>query len=562
MKIGVNLVNVKVINNAMINIELLYKTDKKTNNVKAYLEDKSEKYYFNIEQYSFSKEINYNKLILTLKINTENNYKFVLEQDSEAFTNIQFLDNKDEKINLLNIPYKIFTKRLVITINDENGTINVSKRKNFEKFKHEVSKTVKAKKQYHKWYILNFFKTREKYYLLNDRIMYGDDNAEQLFRYINQEDKNFSKYTYFVLDKNSPNFKDISKAGKVLKYGSLKHKLKYINSKMIMSSHASYYDRVFNPFNEQEMSVYKDKINKQFVFLQHGVIMNDVHNFLNREHIIADLFITTTKPEYDEVVKNYMYDKEKIVCTGLARFDRLKNERKKIILIAPTWRAFLEDVEYAKDMVKSLEESEFYQKYQRLLNNEKLINIVKEYGYKIQFLLHPASEKYKDSFMNLKNEYVDILSTKDIKYSTLFKECSLFITDYSSTHFDVAFLQKPIIYYQFDQEKFFSSHYNKGYYDYGKDGFGELIEDEDKIINKIIFYIKNNCEIEEKFKNIIVHTFHYLDYNNSKRTLDEIKKVERKEEKNYRFNSVHWSYVKRDDITIGKIYCKKIWREY
>jgi len=562
MKIGVNLVNVKVINNAMINIELLYKTDKKTNNVKAYLEDKSEKYYFNIEQYSFSKEINYNKLILTLKINTENNYKFVLEQDSEAFTNIQFLDNKDEKINLLNIPYKIFTKRLVITINDENGTINVSKRKNFEKFKHEVSKTVKAKKQYHKWYILNFFKTREKYYLLNDRILYGDDNAEQLFRYINLNDKKMSKYTYFVLDKNSPNYKEISKAGKVVKYGSLKHKLKYLNCKMVISSHASYYDRVYNPFDKQEMAVCKENINKQFIFLQHGVIMNDVHNFLNREHIIADLFITTTKPEYDEVVKNYMYDKEKIVCTGLARFDRLKNERKKIILIAPTWRAFLEDVEYAKDMVKSLEESEFYQKYQRLLNNEKLINIVKEYGYKIQFLLHPASEKYKDSFMNLKNEYVDILSTKDIKYSTLFKECSLFITDYSSTHFDVAFLQKPIIYYQFDQEKFFSSHYNKGYYDYGKDGFGELIEDEDKIINKIIFYIKNNCEIEEKFKNIIVHTFHYLDYNNSKRTLDEIKKVERKEEKNYRFNSVHWSYVKRDDITIGKIYCKKIWREY
>jgi len=562
MKIGVNLVNVKVINNAMINIELLYKTDKKTNNVKAYLEDKSEKYYFNIEQYSFSKEINYNKLILTLKINTENNYKFVLEQDSEAFTNIQFLDNKDEKINLLNIPYKIFTKRLVITINDENGTINVSKRKNFEKFKHEVSKTVKAKKQYHKWYILNFFKTREKYYLLNDRILYGDDNAEQLFRYINLNDKKMSKYTYFVLDKNSPNYKEISKAGKVVKYGSLKHKLKYLNCKMVISSHASYYDRVYNPFDKQEMAVCKENINKQFIFLQHGVIMNDVHNFLNREHIIADLFITTTKPEYDEVVKNYMYDKEKIVCTGLARFDRLKNERKKIILIAPTWRAFLEDVEYAKDRVKSLEKSEFYQKYQRLLNNEKLINIVKEYGYKIQFLLHPASEKYKDSFMNLKNKYVDILSTKDIKYSTLFKECSLFITDYSSTHFDVAFLQKPIIYYQFDQEKFFSSHYNKGYYDYGKDGFGELIEDEDKIINKIIFYIKNNCEIEEKFKNIIVHTFHYLDYNNSKRTLDEIKKVERKEEKNYRFNSVHWSYVKRDDITIGKIYCKKIWREY
>lgn len=536
---SVNLVNVKIVEDRIANIEILYKTDNEIHNIKAYLKTEHQNYNFDVQTYSFSQEANYNKLTLNIKIDTENIYKFILEDNNQKFEDVEFLDNKDQKINELEIPYKIFTKGFSLTIDDEKGTFTVTKHKAFEKFKYELSKIFKARKLYHKWYILNLFKTGEKYYLLNDRIMYGDDNAEQLFRYINQEDKNFSKYTYFVLDKNSPNFKDISKAGKVLKYGSLKHKLKYINSKMIMSSHASYYDRVFNPFNEQEMSVYKDKINKQFVFLQHGVIMNDVHNFLNREHIIADLFITTTKPEYNEVVKNYMYDKEKIVCTGLARFDRLKNERKKIILIAPTWRAFLEDVEYAKDMVKSLEESEFYQKYQRLLNDEKLINIVKEYGYKIQFLLHPASEKYKDSFMNLKNEYVDILSTKDIKYSTLFKECSLFITDYSSTHFDVAFLQKPIIYYQFDQEKFFSSHYNKGYYDYGKDGFGELIEDEDKIINKIIFYIKNNCEIEEKFKNIIVHTFHYLDYNNSKRTLDEIKKVERKEEKNYRFNSVH-----------------------
>ena len=35
-----------------------------------------------------------------------------------------------------------------------------------------------------------------------------------------------------------------------------------------MSSHASYYDRVFNPFNEQEMSVYKDKINKYVNFFK------------------------------------------------------------------------------------------------------------------------------------------------------------------------------------------------------------------------------------------------------------------------------------------------------
>lgn len=539
MKKSVNLVNVKIVEDRIANIEILYKTNNETHNIKAYLKTEHQNYDFDVQTYSFSQEVNYNKLTLNIKIDTENIYKFILEDNNQKFEDVEFLDNKDKKINELEIPYKVFIKGSTLVIDGETATFTVTKYKVFGKLKYELSKIFKARKLYHKWYILNLFKTGEKYYLLNDRIMYGDDNAEQLFRYINQEDKNFSKYTYFVLDKNSPNFKDISKAGKVLKYGSLKHKLKYINSKMIMSSHASYYDRVFNPFNEQEMSVYKDKINKQFVFLQHGVIMNDVHNFLNREHIIADLFITTTKPEYEDIAQNYMYDKNAIVCTGLARFDRLKDERKKIILIAPTWRAFLENVEYSNDKENSLEESEFYKKYQSLLNKKEILDEIKKYGYKIQFLLHPASEKYKQSFLNLQNENVEVLSTKDIRYSTLFKECALFITDYSSTHFDVAFLQKPIIYYQFDQEKFFTAHYNRGYFDYEKDGFGELIKDEDDIVNKIIFYIKNNCQIEDKYKNTIENTFHYLDHNNSKRTLEEIKKLSKKHEKNYRFNLVH-----------------------
>lgn len=537
MKKSVNLINIKIIKDTAI-IEILYKTNKEKHNIKAYLSNEHQKLYFDVHTYSFSNDINYHKLTIEIKINTKNFYKFILE-DNDVCDYIQFLDNKNEKINTLDIPYKIFTKKYVMYINDKEGTFEVKKRKKFAKLKYEISKTIKAKKIYNKWYLLNFLKTKEKYYLLNDRIMYGDDNAEQLFRHINKNDKKFSKNVYFVLDKNSPNYKEISKVGKVLKFGTIKHKLKYINSKMVISSHASYYDRVFNPFNEQEMAVYKSNINKQFVFVQHGVIMNDVHNFLNREHILADLFITTTKPEYEDVKQNYMYNEEAVICTGLPRFDRLVNERKNNILIAPTWRAYLENVEYTNDKENSLEDSEFYKKYQSLLNQKELLNTIQKYNYKIQFLLHPASEKYKQSFLNLQNENVEVLSTKDIKYSTLFKECALFITDYSSTHFDVAFLQKPIIYYQFDQNKFFTSHYNKGYFDYGRDGFGDLIEKEDEIVNKIIFYIKNNCQIEEKHKNTIINTFHHLDYNNSKRTLEQIKKLSEKNEKNYRFNTVH-----------------------
>lgn len=537
MKKIVNLVNIKIIEKQAL-IEILYKTNKNNYNINAYLKGSQKNYYFDVKTYSFSQDINYIKLTICLSIDAEDKFKFILKENDTLYDDIIFLDNKDEKINNLGIPYKIFTKSYVILINDECGSFYITKRKPLEKFKYELSKTIKARKKYHKWYVLNFFKTKEKYYLLNDRIMYGDDNAEQLFNYINLNEKKMKKNTYFVLDKNSPNFNEIKKIGKVLKYGSFSHKIKYINSKMVISSHASYYDKVFNPFGKQEMAVYKDNINKQFVFLQHGVIMNDVHSILNREHIIADLFITTTQSEYKEIKQKYMYNDEQIVCTGLARFDKLQDERKKIILIAPTWRAFLSNVNYTNDNDNPLEKSEFYLKYQSLLNRKDLIETVKEYGYKIQFLLHPATEQYKESFLNLQKENIEILSTKDIRYSKLFRECSLFITDYSSTHFDLAFLRKPIIYYQFDKEKFFTSHYNKGYFDYGKDGFGELIEEEDKLVNKIIFYLKNNCEIEPKYKEIIKNTFHYLDYNNAQRTLEEIKKLSNKREKNYRFNSV------------------------
>jgi len=536
---SVNLVNIKVQENNFINVEVLYKVDKDLIDIKAYLQDEDNKYYFDIKKYHFSDDRYYFKFLLDIKLEKNTKLKFVIEENNKKYSQIKFLDNKDEKISQLPICYKIFTKNNIVTVDDENGIFIVSKRKKGDKLKYEITKTIKAKKIFHKWYILNFFKTKEKYYLLNDRLMYGDDNAEQLFRYINETDKKMKKNSFFVLDEESPNYKELKKIGKVLKYGSLRHKLKFLNSKMIISSHASYYDRVFNPFNEQEMSVYKTNINKQFVFLQHGVIMNDVHNILNRLHILADLFITSTLDEYEHIKEKYMYDEKSIVCTGLSRFDKLKNDKKNIILIAPTWRAFLTDVEYTDNCCNSLEDSEFYKKYQSLLERKDLKNIIKEKNYKIQFLLHPSFEEYKESFINLQDELIEVLSTKDVKYSTLFKECALFITDYSSTHFDVAFLKKPIIYYQFDQEKFFKSHYQKGYFDYGKDGFGKLITEEDELVNKIIYYINNNLKIEDEYEKIINRTFKYLDHNNSKRILDEIKNIEQKNEKNYRFNIVH-----------------------
>ena len=260
---------------------------------------------------------------------------------------------------------------------------------------------------------------------------------------------------------------------------------------------------------------------------------------LNRSKIIADLFITSTKVEYENVKSPlYLYEEKMVACTGLARFDKLENKRKNIILIAPTWRTFLTDAEYSKEEKKEFEDSEFYLTFKRFLSSKRLQNILEENHFKIKFLLHPAFKQYKSKMTDLSNENITILSAKDIKYSELFNECSIFITDYSSTHFDVAYLKKPIIYFQFDKEEFFSSHYKKGYFDFERDGFGQVIENEKELLDKIDFYIKNNCEIEEKYKNRIKATFKFLDKNNSKRIYEHIKLIHN-DGLDYRFNNVH-----------------------
>jgi len=451
---------------------------------------------------------------------------------------VEFVDNKNQKIIQSPNEYKIFTKEYMIDIL-ENGIIDINEKKVGAKAKYELKKQIDSLKMRKKLAILRLFKGKEKYYLFNDRILYGDDNAEQLFRYINNKYKKIAPKCYFVLDKNASNLKQIKKVGKVLEFGSLMHKIKYLNAKMVISSHSSYYDRVYNPYSAEEMEFYKDIICKKFVFVQHGVIMNDVHNVLQRSHTIADLFITTTKEEYKNVKDiQYMYEENMVVCTGLPRFDKLIDKRENIVLISPTWRAYLTNVEYTNDRENDFLNSEYFKKYSSILQNVDLLNYLKEKKYKIKFLLHPAFQEHKEHFIKFNNKNIEIIFTEEIKYSELFNKCAIFITDYSSIHFDVAFLKKPIIYYQFDKDKFFTSHYKKGYYDYEIDGFGDVIEKEEELIKKIKFYINNNCQTEEKYVKQIEDTFLYLNRENSERVYKEIIKLDNKDEKVYRFNDV------------------------
>jgi CDP-glycerol glycerophosphotransferase (TagB/SpsB family) len=86
------------------------------------------------------------------------------------------------------------------------------------------------------------------------------------------------------------------------------------------------------------------------------------------------------------------------------------------------------------------------------------------------------------------------------------------ITDFSSVAFEMAYLKKPIIYYQFDEDIFFQRHcWQKGYFDYRRDGFGPVVTTKEDLLAEIEKLLKRNCQPELQYLKRMEETFPFRD---------------------------------------------------
>lgn len=269
---------------------------------------------------------------------------------------------------------------------------------------------------------------------------------------------------------------------------------------------------------------------QRFVFLQHGVIKDDLSGWLERHKKNFFGFVTTALPEYDSIVSgNYNFPKENIWLTGLPRFDRLYHDEKKVITIMPTWRMYLFGAPDSETRIRPLKNdfmmSEYFLFYHGLLNHPKLKMAMEKYGYRLQFFPHPEVQNYLELFTK-----ENIIPDKNVTYREIYAQSDLVLTDYSSACFDFAYLRKPIIYCQFDKEVFFSGEhiYVKGYFDYERDGFGEVEYDLESTVNRIIEYMENRCQLKDKYRQRIDNFFAYQDQNNCERLYQRIMECEQK----------------------------------
>ncbi|MCR5846612.1 MAG: CDP-glycerol glycerophosphotransferase family protein [Lachnospiraceae bacterium] len=378
------------------------------------------------------------------------------------------------------------------------------------------------------WYL----KKNKKIWLVSDRYSVADDNGEAFFRYLSKLD-NPDVEVYFVIDKDSPDFERLTETGNVLDQDSDEHLILHMIADVIISSQADEY--IIDPLWRKGISghVFKDMYaDHKFVFLQHGVIKDDLSRWLNRYNKNIEGFICSAPKEAASILNyKYYYDEKNVWLTGLPRYDRLYHDEKKKIMIMPTWRKWLmkdynaaKSDKYATKARDDIEKTEFGIFYHDLLNNERLLDACEQFGYTLCFMPHTNFRDCMDKICN--DERVENLGLEK-KYREAFAEADLLVTDYSSTAMDFAYLRKPVLYVQFDREQFFSGEhtYDKGYFEYEEDGFGEVVYELEDIVDLIIEYIQSGCELKEKYRNRIDNFFAYNDQNNCSRVFDRIAKI-------------------------------------
>ena len=152
-----------------------------------------------------------------------------------------------------------------------------------------------------------------------------------------------------------------------------------------------------------------------------------------------------------------------------------------------------------------------------MLNNPSLLRLLEEQDLKLIFYPHIELQKELDKFKS-PSERIILASWRDYDVQSLLMRCNLLITDYSSVFFDVGYMEKPVIYYQFDVEDFLKYHYQKGYFSYEEHGFGPVVQTEEALVNAITECAGNDFQMQKEYQDRLEAFYPVRDVRNCERT--------------------------------------------
>ncbi len=343
-----------------------------------------------------------------------------------------------------------------------------------------------------------------------DRDTQADDNAEHLYRWVKKQHPEIN--AFFVLRQDSSDWNRLAAEGfQLIPFDSMEHKLLFILAKNLISSQMDAYI-----FTYIDKKIVDDLRHCKFISLQHGVINDDLSPWLNT--VPMDCFVTTTEEEYQSIVADgtaYTLTKKEVVRSGLPRHDSLLLAEKpeKMILVMPTWRANLAGGWDGKGQKRAYNnafaQSEFFRNWYSFFHSSKLKSLCHQSGYNVVFHPHPGFADYLELFELPDNIFLS--TTESIQ--KLLKRSQILLTDFSSIAFDMAFMQRAVLYYHFENRVQFSEGQNRhsGYFEHARDGFGPICTTEEELLKQLANILANNGQMAAPYRERAAKTFDLRD---------------------------------------------------
>ncbi len=366
---------------------------------------------------------------------------------------------------------------------------------------------------------IKYFLTRRRFarkhiWMYADRIAKGGDNGEYAFAFAVDQNDGIEKH--YVLGRGTSLEQQFTEKGlSYLPYGTDEQRLHYLNADVVFATRLSPTDTFGF---QQDQKHFRDLFDARLVYINHGLVVDRLDYVLNAGYTDFDRVCVVSESERDNLLTpSYGYRPEQVEVTGFARYDGLRSNPQRMLLLAPTWRAYLHNPQQGDrqaDEHRAFRRTAYFRVFESLIRNRRLSEALHQYGYRLLFLLHPnASSQLADFTSN--DERISVrAATDDVSYEDLLTAADLMITDYSGVQFDFAHMRKPVVYYQPDS---IPPHYREDSFDYTRDAFGEVATTEEELVAVLIEYLERDCAIAPRYEQRIERFFVQIDHENARR---------------------------------------------
>lgn len=347
------------------------------------------------------------------------------------------------------------------------------------------------------------------------------DNGYWLFKYIRERHPEVD--CAFAITRDSPDIEKVRHLGTLVPFGGFWHWVYYITARKNIASAKLGKPSPALCFPLEHLGILKSKR----VFLQHGIIKDDMKS-LYYDVCRFSIFVTAAERERDFVERTFGYEGRGIVrLLGLARFDNLMNFRSVYkanqILLMSTWRDWLGSAALHTS-ISAFEKSDYFLAYESFIKSPRLHKLLTERGLRLVFFPHKGMQRFLPAFQT-DCPAITIADWHEWDVQRLLMESAFCITDYSSIAMDFAYMEKPLVYYQFDYERFRSAHYGEGYFSYERDGFGEIVRTEDDLLSALERYAAGGFEMRPEYVKRVREFFTLHDGKNCERNFNAIREL-------------------------------------